>query len=415
MQQPYKQWRDGAHASLKCTKCHRGDIGTDVHNVLATLRGAQKVAEKPEIVQQACLQCHPTNGRWAYIASVVDQHKGDTPWSDLSIVAHAHSQKDDCLKCHVRPAHGSVTLHAVHTGISPHLDGELDDPAWKQGVPLKVKLMGGNLIGRVTLEIRAVYTDTVLFVAFRWADPTESVEKAMWVNGPHGWQTTGVKRAGELGNEDRVMTVWDVSIPRFQQEGCLVACHPGVSAAKYLEEPGLGDIWHWKAARSNPVGYCDDKYINNIRSGPDGGRHGDSVKLHKGTTSNSSRDGTGPAFMQNPGINPNDPRFLLSNEAVSIPKGKVFSIGQRIPGYVLSIPDGSRGDVRCRGKWEEGIWTVELSRKLVTGNIDDVQFSDLLKHYPFAAAVVDNASGAEHSFSGVLQLQFVKQTNRRRR
>ncbi|NIA16346.1 MAG: hypothetical protein GWP08_19985 [Nitrospiraceae bacterium] len=409
MQQPYEQWRDGAHASLACTKCHQGTIGTDVHNVWATLRGAQTVARKPQIDRQACLQCHSTNARWAHIASVVDRHGGgDTPWSDLSIVAHAHLEKDDCMKCHVRPAHGSVTLHAVHTDDSPHLDGELDDPAWKQSVPLKVHLMGGNLIGRTTLDIRAVYTDTLLSVAFRWADPTESAEKAMWINDNHGWQTTGAKRAGEAGNEDRVMTVWDVSIPRFQQEGCLVACHPGVSAAKYLEEPGLGDIWHWKAARGNPVGYCDDKYIDNIRSGPDGGRHGDSVELHKGTTGNSNPYGTGPAFMQNPGIKPRDPRFLLSSEAVPIPKGKVFSTGQRIPGYVLSIPDGSRGDVRCGGKWDEGIWTVELSRKLVTGEIDDVQFSDLLKSYPFAVAVVDNASGAEHSFSSVLRLQFDK-------
>jgi len=54
--------------------------------------------------------------------------------------------------------------------------------------------------------------------------------------------------------------------------------------------------------------------------------------------------------------------FLLSNVAVPIPKGKVFSIGQRIPGYVLSIPGGT-----------------------------------------------------EHSFSDVLRLQLDKQTNRRRR
>lgn len=119
--------------------------------------------------------------------------------------------------------------------------------------------------------------------------------------------------------------------------------------------------------------------------------------------------------MQNSEVKPHDHQFLLSSEAVPIPRGKVFPAGQRIPGYMLSVPDGSRGDVRCRGKWKARMWTVELSRKLVTGNVDDVQFSDLLKHYLFAVAVVDNASGAEYSFSGILRLQFDKQTNKRRR
>ncbi|MFQ6041978.1 MAG: ethylbenzene dehydrogenase-related protein [Candidatus Poribacteria bacterium] len=95
-------------------------------------------------------------------------------------------------------------------------------------------------------------------------------------------------------------------------------------------------------------------------------------------------------------------------EAVPFPRGKSFQVGDTIPGYVLSVPDGSRGEVRRCGKWQSGIWTVELSRKLVTDHNDDVQFDDFSKPYQFAVAVVDNASGAEHSFSGVLRLQFEK-------
>jgi len=377
----------------------------------------KKVVHKPEITQGVCLECHPTNARWAHIATVVDKpREGDTPFSDLSIVAHAHLQRDDCFKCHTQPGHGSVTLHALRVNDVPTLDGKLDEEAWQKADALSVKLMGGNLIGRVTLELRAVYTDTDLYVAYRWPDPTESVEKAMWVYGPKGWEPLGVKRAGEAGNEDRVLTLWDVSIPRFQKEGCLVTCHPGVSASKFLEEPGLGDIWHWKAARSNPVGYCDDKHITNIRSGNDGGRHGDSIKLKTGTISNINNSKTGPAFMKRPlrpfghkkEIKPQDHRFLPVEEAAPIPAGKRFQVGDRIPGYVLSVPDGSRGDIRCYGKWQSGIWTVELCRKLVTRNADDVQFEALSKPYWFAVAVSDNASGAEHSFSGILRLQCEK-------
>lgn len=94
----------------------------------------------------------------------------------------------------------------------------LDDAAWENAPVLSVKLMGGNLIGRVTLEMRAVYTNTDIYVAYRWSDATESVKKAMWVYEREGWRQLGVKRAGEAGNEDRVMVVWDVSIPRFKEE-----------------------------------------------------------------------------------------------------------------------------------------------------------------------------------------------------
>jgi hypothetical protein len=31
--------------------------------------------------------------------------------------------------------------------------------------------------------------------------------------------------------------------------------------------------------------------------------------------------------------------------------------------------------VRARGVWQNGRWTVELARKLVTGNQDDIQFA----------------------------------------
>ena len=112
-----------------------------------------------------------------------------------------------------------MTLHAVRVNAAPRLDGKLDDPAWQKARTLSVKLMGGNLIGRVTLESRAIYTDTRLYVAFRWPDSTESVQKGMWVYGVKGWEVLGVKRAGEAGNEDRVLTLWDVSIPRFKKEG----------------------------------------------------------------------------------------------------------------------------------------------------------------------------------------------------
>jgi len=62
--------------------------------------------------------------------------------------------------------------------------------------------------------------------------------------------------------------------------------------------------------------------------------------------------------------------------------------------------------------WKDGVWTLEMKRKLVTtgkfADIQDVQFTDLDKEYPFAVAVFDN-SQINHIFhDGVLNLKFKK-------
>jgi hypothetical protein len=368
--------------------------------------------DKPKSLQvppEHCMACHPSNPRWAHIAAIVDApRKGDSPFTDLSIIANAHRGRSDCRRCHDHTAHGSAELTARAVGEGKiMIDGILDEPAWAEAEALTVPVMGGNTIGRIGVELRALYTDRDLILAARWPDAREDVEKAMWEMGKDGrWHVLGAKRAGEAGNEDRVMIFWDVDIPGFKKEGCLITCHPAVSASKYLESPGLGDTWHWKAARSNPVGYCDDKHITHVREGKDGGRHGDGVKQEKGTRSNVNAAGDGPGYMQNPKIVTLDPRFLFKKDAIPIPPGIKWEKGTRIPGYVLSKPDGSRGDIEAKGRWEEGFWIVEFRRALVTGHPDDVAFDDLKKVYFFALAVSDNASGAEHSFSGLKRLGF---------
>ena len=60
-------------------------------------------------------------------------------------------------------------------------------------------------------------------------------------------------------------------------------------------------------------------------------------------------------------------------------------IGDRAPTYRHVTPRGSRADVRAKGVWRDGTWTVEFSRKLMTGQIDDIQF-DRRKAYQFGVS-----------------------------
>jgi Ethylbenzene dehydrogenase len=64
---------------------------------------------------------------------------------------------------------------------------------------------------------------------------------------------------------------------------------------------------------------------------------------------------------------------------------------------------GDRGDIQAKGVWKDGVWTLEIARKRVTGSEFDVQF-DAKKEYAFGVAVFDGAQ-VRHAYSpGVLKM-----------
>ena len=72
---------------------------------------------------------------------------------------------------------------------------------------------------------------------------------------------------------------------------------------------------------------------------------------------------------------------------------------------MLANPSGSLIDVKAKGIWNNGEWTLEMSRKLDTGNADDVSLSQV-KTIKGAIAVF-NKAGAEHkSFSETMVFDF---------
>ena len=56
-----------------------------------------------------------------------------------------------------------------------------------------------------------------------------------------------------------------------------------------------------------------------------------------------------------------------------------------MPRFTNSIPAGSRADVKAKGVWSYGRWTIEFARTLQTGNGDDIQF-DVSKDYLFGVS-----------------------------
>jgi hypothetical protein len=158
------------------------------------------------------------------------------------------------------------------------------------------------------------------------------------------------------------------------------------------------DNWHWKAARTNPVGQVDDKFLTGVLEDPEdleSANHGDSTESG-GYTSNANEDDSGPAMMQDPSVEPSaGENVLLASEAVDLDVS-MFEAGDTVPRELVDAFIGSRGDIEALGVWADGNWTVVFHRKLKTEHDDDVELVTG-KSYPFGLSVHDNAGGVNHT------------------
>jgi hypothetical protein len=284
-----------------------------------------------------------------------------------------------------------------------------DDPAWQRSIeaPIPVKGRGAFSNEEGIIHMRAVYTAAELYLLFRWKDPTRSTTKQAWVYDGHRWNHLE-------GNEDRIALLFEITrIHNFATRGCAVTCHSPADlpqdqwklATTRAEEKG--DLWHWKAARSDPYNHADDGWLT-VAGHPSGayretGRRNDGGD--GGDVINQTPDGTRPLYMQDPLVAPSVPGFLLFEEAATIADNSIFKPGDILPFRLPRQPSGSRFDVKALSRHADGEWSVMLHRCLNTGQDDDVVFIPA-RQYSFAIAVFDD-SGADHSKATLpLTLEF---------
>lgn len=302
--------------------------------------------------------------------------------------------------------HGAPMGATKQVVTAPHVKkapAGLDDPMWRGVAAVEIPMEGKEIfVGKkTTIAAKAAFTDDSIYWLFTWPDATESVTKTPWQYDGKGW--TRLK-----GDEDRIAVLFEINrIEGFASKGCAVACHvPAGQETKYgkfgtKNEAEKGDLWHWKAARSAPYGYADDQWLT-LATGKTG-RKNDAG--NGGDFSNETSDKLRPALMQDPAKRPSAPGFLLREEAIPITDYSVFKAGDVVSFRLPQKPEGSRFDVKAVSRYADGRWTVMLSRKLNTGQDDDVAF-DPRREYSFALALFDN-SGDEHSYdSELLALRF---------
>ncbi|MBI4562232.1 MAG: hypothetical protein HY724_09325 [Candidatus Rokubacteria bacterium] len=316
---------------------------------------------------------------------------------------------------------GSI-LTAAKVSVPPTVDGDAKDEAWAKARPLEVRVKEGA-IGDVTVTMKAVYTNTHIYLLAQWPDKTETVEHHPYTFDGQKWSEP------EEPLEDRFGIQWNISAADFERKGCAVLCHTGTrypdkKPRMHTNAPGeFADEWHWKAARSNPMGYVDDKYTDNAVDPKDdeAGHHADGgVRVYKG----NKMKGGAPEFVWKgtPGRPPavdaaKASLFLLGADAAPYGPtnpltGKPWAKGDKVPVAILQEPTGSNADIRAYGRWVNGVWTLEMSRALDPGPnaVKDGKKLDAVfepgKTYHFGISVFDNAEAIDHSFSDVLTLVF---------
>ncbi|MHB8836589.1 MAG: ethylbenzene dehydrogenase-related protein [Candidatus Methylomirabilia bacterium] len=262
------------------------------------------------------------------------------------------------------PARETAYLAARGLGreAAPVVDGQPSDTAWQAAAPLSFEVAGAS--GKMTVTAEALWSPDRLWVLVRWPDKTRDDTHRPWV-----WSKS--EKAYVAGRE-----VEDALSLSFAREGRMGECMLAGNEAST-------DLWTWRAGRTDPSGFAEDATMT--------------LSFQRIARANfyQTRNGRFVWVKEEPdgGSRPYEPQIVGAYA------------GERIPRYIARTPSGSMADVTAKGSWKNGLWTVEFSRRLSTGDPGDVIFMPGRDVF-FSLAVFNSREGIDHSTSKELTLRL---------
>jgi hypothetical protein len=291
-----------------------------------------------------------------------------------------------------------VVAPSVAQADAPAVDGRADR-IWESAPAVRFALGEGSQ-GGVEATLRALRTDTHLYLLVEWPDKTESLNR-FWELSPSGWKPG-------RGREDRLNIAWSIGpVREFPAQGCQALCHKTEGVMRTGAPGEKIDLWYWMAQRTNPLGAADNWVMTHEPLLVDGQKTARRPDSPTGAPFEPNWDEAGkrPKLTFKPGAKPGP--VLLKKDAVSLPAAARFKPGSRLPREALSPAAGPRAAIEAGGAWGRGRWTVELRRALTTASPDDVQLTGPGPFF-FAISIHDDAEKDEHAQMGrdVLRLHF---------
>ncbi|HPP56112.1 MAG TPA: ethylbenzene dehydrogenase-related protein [Anaerohalosphaeraceae bacterium] len=239
-----------------------------------------------------------------------------------------------------------LTLQCRYVQTTVQTDGTANEPVWA-GLPEITTL---DFSSQRPIRLKAFHNGQSIFLLVVYPDSAASESHKSWFWDP----TEQIYKPGN-DQEDMLVLKW-----RLNGEN--------LSLSPEQLVPHKADIWFWKACRTNPLGYLDDKQ-QEVTLEP----QAESLALP------SKQYGT--LYLRRTGD---------EGQAAYTEKFFFDYQGNVLLRYYPQEPSGSRADIRGKGQWTEGQWTLEIQRVLQTGHEDDVQF-EVGQTYLFAATVYEMA------------------------
>ena len=228
------------------------------------------------------------------------------------------------------------TLWVTRIIDPPIIDGLANESAW-QNTP---ELITYDNTQELPITIKSVYNDSEIFFLVSFPDLDESRTHKSWV-----WDKGREIYTVGFDREDTFIFKWNMEAKP-------------VDLSIYADNSYKADIWFWKACRTDAAGYADDK------------SHLLSPTEERLTTEIITRTGKRMFLLRES----DDGESAYKIDLISEYQGEI------LPRYTINKPTGSRSDVKAKAKGQDGRWTIEFGRKLITGNRDDIQFTPSQKY-----------------------------------
>jgi hypothetical protein len=226
------------------------------------------------------------------------------------------------------PVQAAMEIQCVKVAEAPILDGSDRDAVWQKVKPVAIK----DQASQKTILLRSIHTDDRVFFVAIFSDSAQNSLHKPW-----SWNDATKTYDTAAHREDTFVFKWNMM-------------DHDVSLSNFSDDTYKADVWYWKANRTNPAGYADDKY----------------QLLGDEPTKKSSE------LVSASGKK----RYLSRKSDKGDSAYKEYTPnayeGDIVDRYPARTPSGSRADVQAKGQWQGGIWVVEFSRALSTGNDDDV-------------------------------------------
>jgi len=265
----------------------------------------------------------------------------------------------------VTGAHAN-TINISKLSFTPTVDGS--DSEWRDVESTTISLSktvpnGKSDVDSVSVKF-GMSGDNLCFL-FRWNDSTHNRQHKPFIwNAEQGKYLPGPQR------EDRLAI-------QFAMDGDYDSNWLSGKSFK-------ADTWHWKSARTDPLGVAQDKMtiISKHRM----------KRAYKGKAEDGST-----VYIKRP-----------SDAGDKLYRTKRYSVRdqQMMPKYIMNQnPQGSIVDVKAKGVWSNGAWTLEGCRKRDTGNVDDVVFNkgSIIKG---GISVFNQSGDSDHNNSEIITFKI---------